>query len=115
MNNKIVLVYSMLLGLGLILMPPMQARKHVHPEKYTISDREVALERKINSAFAANQLTVQEADDLRGKLKKIKDKEQKMKDENGGRLTYPNSTTLEKSLNSISEKLQKKQLEKRVQ
>ena len=110
-----ILAGALLLGTTLTMSMPVQAKKHVHSEKLTITDREVVLDKKINVAYEANQLTLQEADDLRDKMKKIKTKEEKMKDKNGGRLSYANNTSLEKSLNDVSEKLQKKVLEKRVQ
>lgn len=107
MKIKTILAASLLAIL--VVSPSVQAKK------YTITDREVALERKIDKAFKGNQLTLKEADNLKDKMKNIKDDEQKMKDKNGGKLSYENMTSLETSLNKVSEKLQKKMLEKRVQ
>jgi hypothetical protein len=87
----------------------------VQAKKYSIYDREVCLEKKIDSAYKANQLTLKEADSLKDKIREIKEEEEKMKDKNGGKLSYENQTSLEKNLNKVSEKLQKRMLEKRVQ
>ena len=116
MKKKIIFASALLLGTILITAPMEAKRKHPNPsnEPYTVTDREVSLDKKINDAYDANQLTLQEADDLRGKMKKIKDKEQKMKDKNGGKLSYGDNNSLEKSLNDVSTKLHKKMLEKRV-
>lgn len=104
---------SAMLALSLVVAcavsPAAQARK------YTIYDRQVVLERKIDSAFRANQLTLKEADSLKDKLKNVKEEEQRMKQKNGGKLSYENQTSLERDLNKISEKLHKKELEKRTQ
>jgi len=115
MKKRVVIISALLLGSSLGLMPSGEARRLSTRHEYTITDRQVVLEKKIDAAYSANQLTLQEADDLRGKIKKVKEKEQKMKDTNGGKLSYANRTSLEKALNSVSEKLQKKVLEKRVQ
>jgi len=101
-------------ALSLVVISFAVASPCVHAKKYTIYDREVALERKIESAYKANQLTLKEADGLKAKIKDIKDDEQKMKDKNGGKLSYENMHDVENSLNKVSEKLQKKQLEKRT-
>ena len=87
----------------------------VQAKKYSITDRQVSLEKKIDKAYKDNQLTLKEADGLKEKIQEVRDDEQKMKDKNGGKLSYKNQTSLEKDLNSVSEKLQKKMLEKRVQ
>lgn len=114
MKREIIIGASILLGLGLAAMPDSaEARRHL--AKYSLTDRQVSLEKKVDGAFAANQLTLKESDDLKGRLKWVKDEEQKMKDKNGGKLSYKDKTTLERSLNGISEKLQKKMLDKRVQ
>ena len=115
MKKEIILASTLLMGLSLVLVPPVQAKNHSHAKKYSIADREASLEKKITDGYNANQLTLQQSDDMKSKLKKIQDTEQKMKDKNGGKLSYENNTSLEKSLNKVSEKLQKDMLEKRVQ
>jgi hypothetical protein len=101
-------IFALSLVIAFAVSPCAQAKK------YSVYDREVSLERKIDSAYKANQLTLKEADSLKDKIKGVKEDEQKMKDKNGGKLSYENVTDLEKELNKVSEKLHKKQLEKRV-
>lgn len=107
MKKNIVITLSLIAAFA--VSPVVQAKK------YTISDREVSLEKKVDAAYKANQLTLKEADNLKSKLSDVKDEEVKMKQKNGGKLSYENLTKLEKDLNKISEKLQHKMLEKRVQ
>ncbi len=87
----------------------------VEARKYTIYDRQVALEKKIDKAYKDNQLTLKEADNLKGKIKSVKEEEEKMKNKNGGKLSYEDNTTLEKDLNKISDKLHRKMLDKRAE
>jgi hypothetical protein len=115
MKKEIILASSLLLGLALIITPPAEARRHhTASGKYTVTDRQATLTKEIDAAYSANQLTLKEADDLKAKLSSIKTKEQQMKDKNGGKLSYADNNSLEKSLNNISNKLHKKILEKRV-
>ncbi len=102
-------IFALALIVAFAISPCAQARK------YSIYDRQVSLEREIKRAYKANQLTLKEADNLKSKLQDVKEEEQKMKDKNGGKLSYENTTSIEKDLNKISEKLQKKMLDKRVQ
>ena len=106
---KLNALFALALVVAFVASPIAQAHK------YTITDREVALERKIDSAYKANQLTLKEVDNLKDKIKSVKENEQKMKDKNGGKLSYENNTSLEKDLNKISDKLHTKMLDKRVQ
>jgi hypothetical protein len=80
----------------------------------TVTDRQEALYKEINSDYKANQLTLEEKDDLLAQHRKIVAKEREMKDKNGGKISYEDNRKLEKSLNDLSIKLQKKVLAKRV-
>lgn len=91
----------------------VEARKHTKP--YTITDREEILAKKIDVAYKDNQLTLKEQKNLQDKLDRVRTDEQKMKDKNGGKLSYKDQTSLEKELNSISTKLHGKMLDKRVE
>jgi len=82
---------------------------------WTITQRQQALLAEINTARKHNQLTLKETNSLIDEQKKIVDKEQSMKDKNGGKLSQKDMTSLERSLNDLSNKLHKKVLEKRVQ
>jgi hypothetical protein len=83
-------------------------------KKWTVTQRQEALYAEINKALKANNLTLKEANDLKDEHAGIIDKEKKMKDKNGGKLSPEDENKIEKSLNTLSEHLQKKQLQKRV-
>jgi septal ring factor EnvC (AmiA/AmiB activator) len=97
-------------GLGLIVSSPNAEAKR----KYTITNRINALNSKINAGQKSNELTLKEADSLRGDISDINDKIAKDKSKNGGKLSYADENKIEKKLNSVSEKLQKKELAKRA-
>jgi hypothetical protein len=105
---KVQLLSAMLTFSGCVLAPSSSARP------WTITDRENTLKQKIYSSYKANQLTLKERDSLLEQRDKIVAREKAMKDKNGGRLSYADASKLEKELNSLSERLQKKVLEKRL-
>jgi GTP1/Obg family GTP-binding protein len=80
----------------------------------TVTERQEALFKEINADFKASQLTLEEKNDLIAQHQKIIDKENAMKAKNGGKLSYDDNNKLEKSLNDLSVKLQKKVLAKRI-
>ena len=83
-------------------------------KKYTVTQRQDALLKEIQADYKANQLTLEEKNDLVAQRQKIVDRENSMKQKNGNKLSYEDDRKLEKDLNSLSEKLQKKVLAKRV-
>ena len=107
-KERIVLVVA-LSSLVFLPLSPAQAKK------WTITERQARLSSEINRAYRGNQLTQDEADGMRKDAAKIAAKTEKMKSKNGGKLSYSDNTELEKDLNKLSIKLQKKMLEKRVQ
>jgi len=110
MNIKVcALALSSILAVASLIAIPAEAKK------WTVTQRQQALSAEIDRALRGNQLTLKEADGLKRDIIKITNKEQKMRTKNGGKLSYEDDTELEKELNSVSVKLQKKQLEKRVQ
>ena len=82
--------------------------------KWTITQREVEEQKRINSGEKANELTKKEAADLRGDMADIASRIDKMKSKNGGKLSYKDEGKIEKSLNDVTLKMEKKKLEKRV-
>jgi|GEM_PF-477856 len=80
----------------------------------TITDRIEELSKKIDAGQKANELTLEEADDLRGKITKLNEKIDKWKSKNGGKLSYKDQNAAEKDLNKVSVKLLEKQLAKRT-
>src|SRR5258708_2917802 len=104
MKKNIVLTCSLLIGLAFI--PVGQVGKQVPSKNYIIADREAMLEKKIESAYTEGEVTLlHESNALRGWLQQVKNKEQKMKDANGGQLSSGNNTELEKELDQVSKKL----------
>ncbi len=90
-----------------VFTPPAEA-------KLTVSQRQNILLKKTNRAERANELTRKEAQGLREKRNDIIAMESRMRSKNNGRLSYADINKVEKALNSLSLKIQKKALEKRV-
>ncbi|MDX2107917.1 MAG: hypothetical protein SFY67_16060 [Candidatus Melainabacteria bacterium] len=90
-----------------LLSPPADA-------KLTITQRQNILLKKINRAERANELTHKEAQGLRDKRLSIIAMEARMRNRNNGRLSYSDINKVERELNGLSLKLQKKALAKRV-
>jgi hypothetical protein len=82
--------------------------------KVTITDRMEILSKKIEKGQKANELTLKEADKLRESINDIKERIEKAKDKNGGKLSYEDENKIEKDLNKVSVKLTAKELDKRT-
>ncbi len=82
--------------------------------KVTITQRQQMLMAKIAHSEKSGDLTKDEAVSLRNEEAKIVERETEMKNKNGGKLSYADMNSLEKDLNKLSAKLQKKELAKRV-
>lgn len=83
-------------------------------KKVTITQRQQMIMAKIARSEKSGDLTKDEAVSLRNEEAKIVERETVMKNKNGGKLSYANINDLEKDLNKLSAKLQKKELAKRV-
>jgi len=83
-------------------------------KKWTITQRQEALSSEINKGQKSGDLTLKEADGLRDEASGISEKIEKMKSNNGGKLSYADENKIEKALNKLSQRIQAKQLEKRV-
>jgi hypothetical protein len=111
MLNRTTAIGAMLVTLLMLTSTDASfAKRH-----WTVTQRQQALLAEINTAQKSNQLTLKEADNLRDDQRKIVEKEQSMKDKNGGKLSVKDNTALERSLNDLSNRLHKKVLDKRVQ
>jgi len=95
---------SLLIGLA----SSSQARK------WTIYERQVAEQKRINGGEHSGELTKKEADGLRDDMSDIANRISKMKDKNGGKISYSDEGKLEKNLNKVTLKIEKLRLEKRV-
>jgi hypothetical protein len=82
--------------------------------KVTITQRQQMIVAKIASSERSGELTKDEAISLKNEDAKITEKITVMKNKNGGKLSYADINQIEKDLNKLSEKLQKKSLDKRV-
>jgi len=95
---------------GTALAPLAQARQH----KFTITDRIETLSAKVNAGQKSGELTLKEADKLRNQLADVNSRIDKDKSKNGGKLSYASENKIEKDLNDVSVKLNKKELAKRI-
>ena len=83
-------------------------------KKYSVTDRQVELRKKVEVGQQKNELTAKEATGLNGDLDDITASIEKMKSNNAGKLSYKDEGKIEKRLNKISVTLTKKELTKRV-
>lgn len=89
------------------------ATKHA-PKKWTITDRQVELRKRVENGLRANELNNKEAKQINGRLDQLDKDIEKMKSKNGGKLSYKDEGKVEKRLNSISLEMEGKELAKRV-
>jgi methionine-rich copper-binding protein CopC len=89
---------------------PAHAVRH-----YTITQRQTALKKDIDTDVKTGSLTLKEATSLKDELADITAKEVKMKNANGGKLSVEDDHKLEGDLNKVSLKLKKKELKKRTE
>jgi hypothetical protein len=101
-------------ALGTVAFMSASGAQPASAKKWTISQRQVALRKEVDSGLKANELTLKEAQGLRDRLDSVTDDETKMKAKNAGQLSYKDQGKLEKKLNSISLDMQKDKLNKRV-
>lgn len=106
-------VVSALLVLAVLQIAPQTSEAKAR--RYTITQRHEILAAKINRMEKAGELTLREARNLRDDNQDVWQKVRRMKARNGGKLSYKNIAEIEKDLNSISNRIHKKALEKRVE
>ncbi|MBA3992012.1 MAG: hypothetical protein C0469_00700 [Cyanobacteria bacterium DS2.3.42] len=104
---------SALLVLAVLQIAPQTSEAKAR--RYTVTQRHQILAAKINRMEKAGELTLREARDLRDDNQDVWQKVNRMKARNGGKLSYKNIAEVEKDLNSISNKIHKKALQKRVE
>jgi hypothetical protein len=110
--NRAVVLSSV--ALATIVFTSASSAQPALAKKWTISQRQLALRKEVDSGLKANELTLKEAQGLRDRLDAISNDETKMKAKNAGQLSYKDQGKLEKKLNSISVDIQKDKLAKRV-
>lgn len=90
------------------------ATNDAEAKKWTITQRHEALSKEIAKGEKSGELTLKEAEGLRSECDKITARIDKMKSKNGGKLSYTDENRLEKDLNKLSQRIQAKELAKRV-
>jgi len=83
-------------------------------KEWTVTDRQVELNKEIDAGEKASELTAMEAAKLREKSGKVTVRIDKMKAKNGGKLSYEDNNKIEADLNKLSLAIQKDKLNKRV-
>lgn len=83
-------------------------------KKWTIYQRQAALNKRVSAAERAKELTFKEAQSFKDDLADIEEDKCKMITKNNGKLSYEDEEKLEKRLNKVSVKIQDKKLEKRL-
>lgn len=113
MKNLFATICSLLVLTSIWAMPGQDAA--AKSKKWTVTTRLEALNSDIEKGWKANQLTAKEAESLREEAGKIQGRIDEMKAKNDGKLGVKDENKLEKELNKLSEKIQKLELDKRVQ
>lgn len=83
-------------------------------KKWTIYQRQAALEKRVSTAERAKELTYKEAKSFRSDLADIEEDKCNMINKNNGKLSYADEDKLEKRLNKISAEIHRKKLAKRI-
>ena len=82
---------------------------------WTIDTRAAKLMQEINEGQKSGELTVKEAKKLRSDLADIAHRKKLMKGDNAGKVSPEDRNKIEGDLNKVSAKIQKLELEKRVE
>ena len=86
----------------------------VEAKKWTITQRQVEEQKRISSGEKSGELTKKKQLIRRSDMSDLAARIDKMKSKNGGKLSYKDEGKIEKSLNDVTLKIEKKKLEKRV-
>jgi len=111
MKRTVVVLTALGLVLGLSAVATQSASARA---KYTITERQETLNKKISFGQRSGELTLKEADSLRDRSSNIDQRIAKMKEKNGGKLSYRDQNIIEKDLNKLSLSISKKELSKRA-
>jgi len=83
-------------------------------KRWTVYERQCALNKRVDKAERAKELTFKEAVGLRDTLADIEEDKQKAMNKNNGKLSYSDEDKLEKRLNKVSADIHKRKLSKRI-
>ena len=73
-----------------------------HAKRWTVTERLERLSKAVDKGRTANELTIKQVDSLKGEIKSIKEKAEKMKTKNNGKLSLPDTRKLHKEVNELS-------------
>ncbi len=80
-------------------------------KKWTVTERLVKLSKEIDEGRTGNELTTKQVEDLKKEVQDIKDRMEKMKTKNAGKLSIPDTNKVHKELNDLSVKTLKLRLD----
>ena len=106
MKNKTALAFAGILAILLTCSPlPAEAKK------WTVTERMEKISKEIDEGRNGNELTTKQVDDLKKEIADVKERMEKMKTKNGGKLSIPDTTKIHKDLTDISVKTLRLRLE----
>ncbi|HEY9785353.1 MAG TPA: hypothetical protein V6D17_08125 [Candidatus Obscuribacterales bacterium] len=107
MSRKLFSVFlagSLLAGIAVSPLPALA-------KKWTVTERIEKLSKEIDEGRQANELTVAQVESLKKTVASIKDKMEKMKAKNGGKLSVPDTKKLHDEMTGLSVKITKTRLD----
>ncbi|MBX3073019.1 hypothetical protein KF707_08090 [Candidatus Obscuribacterales bacterium] len=99
MKSKTAAAVAGLLTIFLVCSPLAADAK-----KWTVTQRLEKLSKEIDEGRTGNELTTKQVEDLKKEVSDIKDRMEKMKSKNGGKLSIPDTNKVHKELNDLSVK-----------
>lgn len=99
MKSKTAMAVAGLLTIFLVCSPLAADAK-----KWTVTQRLEKLSKEIDEGRTGNELTTKQVEDLKKEVADIKERMEKMKSKNGGKLSIPDTNKVHKELNDLSVK-----------
>lgn len=95
MRSKTALAMAGILSLFLVCAP-------ADAKKWTVTQRLEKISKEIDEGRSANELTTKQVEDLKKDIADVKERMEKMKEKNGGKLSIPDTNKVHKELNELS-------------
>ncbi len=100
------------LGLTLaVLVSSALSMTPAFAKKWTVTERITKLSKEIDEGRQANELTTSQVDALKNAVDSLKEKMEKMKNKNGGKLSLPDTRKLHDEMTNLSVKIYRQRLE----
>lgn len=100
------------LGLTLaVLVSSALSMTPAFAKKWTVTERITKLSKEIDEGRQANELTTSQVDALKKSVETLKEKMEKMKNKNGGKLSLPDTRKLHDEMTNLSVKIYRQRLE----